>query len=88
MNRRQFLKSVGVAVAGSAALVCISGGCVAPRVSATVSEQTSQAWRCEYCGHLTRSSQDLTDTRCPRCMRKGFLKKITEKELQDYLKQP
>jgi DNA-directed RNA polymerase subunit RPC12/RpoP len=87
MNRRRFLKSACVAVTGSAALVLVSGGCVAPRVSATVSEETSQAWRCEHCGHLTRSAKDLTDTRCPRCRRKGLLKKITEEELQDYLKQ-
>jgi len=87
MNRRQFLKSVCVAVLGSAALVFTSGGCVAPLVSRTVSEQKSQPWRCGYCGHLTRSDRDLTDTRCPRCKRKGFLTRITEKELQDYLKQ-
>lgn len=85
MNRRHFLKSVCIAVLGSIAFVFTLGGCVA-LVSPTVSEQESQPWRCSYCGYLTRSEQDLTDTRCPRCRRKGFLARITEKELQDYLK--
>ena len=86
MNRRHFLKSVCTSLAGSAALLFLVG-CIAPRVSPKVSEQKAQAWRCGNCGHLTRSDQDLTDTRCPRCKRKGFITKITEKELQDYLKQ-
>ncbi len=87
MNRREFLKSACVAAVG-ATFVFMAGGCVAPRISPTVSAEKSQAWRCEYCGHLTRSSQDLSEARCPRCMRTGHLKKITEKELQAYLKQP
>ena len=82
MNRRTFLRSVCVAVAGGVALLFTTGGCVAPRVSPTVSEQKSQAWRCGHCGYLTRSDRDLTATRCPRCKRKGVLKRITEKELQ------
>jgi len=85
MDRRQFLSSMGVALAGSAAILVTAGGC-ASLVSPTVAGQKSQAWRCGNCGHLTRSDQDLTDTRCPRCFRKGFMKKITEKELQNYLK--
>jgi len=86
MDRRHFLISACVALAGSLAALC-SGGCAAPLISPAVSEQTSQAWRCGNCGHLTRSERDLTDTRCPRCGRKGFLTRITEQELQDYLKQ-
>ena len=86
MVRRQFLSSMGAALAGASALLATVGGCVAPRVSPSVGEQKLQAWRCEHCGHLTRSERDLTDTRCPRCFRKGVLKKITEKELQAYLK--
>ena len=87
MTRREFVKSVGAAAAGSAALMATSRGCVAPRVSLTVEGSKSQAWRCQNCGHLTRSDQDLTDTRCPRCYRKGYMKRITEAELQTYLKQ-
>ena len=86
MNRRDFLRSVCVTLAGSVAFL-FSGGCGAPLISPTVSEQKSQAWRCGNCGHLTRSNQDLTGTRCPRCKRKGFLMRITEKELQEYLNQ-
>lgn len=85
MNRRHFLRSAFVTLAGSAAFL-LSGGCVAPLVSPTVSEQKSQAWRCGNCGHLTRSSRDLTGTRCPRCKRKGFIVRISEEELQGYLK--
>jgi DNA-directed RNA polymerase subunit RPC12/RpoP len=86
MDRRNFLISACIAMAGSLA-VLFSGGCVAPLISPAVSEQTSHAWRCGNCGHLTRSDRDLTDTRCPRCGRKGFLRRITAQELQDYLKQ-
>lgn len=86
MNRREFLKSACAALAGSAALLLLAG-CVAPLISPAVSEQKAQAWRCGNCGHLTRSDQDLTDTRCPRCKRKGFIVRITEKELQDYLQE-
>lgn len=88
MTRRKFLVSVGLVAAGSAALLSGAGGCVAPRVSPTVTESKAQAWRCDHCGHLTRSDRDLTGTRCPRCMRTGVMKRITEEELQAYLKQP
>lgn len=84
MNRRRFIKSFTGILAASVALIFTSG-CVAPRVSPTVTEKKSQAWRCENCGHLTRSDQDLTETRCPRCMRTGFMVKITEKNLQESL---
>jgi len=87
MDRRQFLSSMGVTFAGSVAVLMTAGGCVAPRVSQAVAREKSQAWRCGNCGHLTRSGLDLADTRCPRCFRKGFMKKITEKELQDDLKE-
>ena len=86
MTRRDFLKSVSLAVAGGAALVAVSGGCMAPHVSQSVSQSKAQPWRCGYCGHLTRSDQDLTETRCPRCKRKGHMTRITEEQLQSYLK--
>jgi len=86
MDKRDFLKYALNTLAGSAALLFLSG-CIAPRISTTVSKEKVQAWRCGNCGHLTRSEQDLTNTRCPRCQRKGFIAKITEKELQDYIKQ-
>lgn len=86
MNRRDFLVSACALAAVNLAMLC-SGGCVAPLISPAVSENTSQPWRCGNCGHLTRSERDLTDTRCPRCRRRGFLAKITEEELQDCLQQ-
>jgi len=86
MHRRDFLISACAALTGSLALL-LCGSCVAPLISPAVSEKKAQAWRCGNCGHLTRSDQDLTDKRCPRCRRKGFLTKITEQELQDFLKQ-
>jgi DNA-directed RNA polymerase subunit RPC12/RpoP len=85
MDRRNFLVSVCAALAGSAGLLFL-GGCIAPLISPAVKDQESQAWRCDNCGHLTRSDRDLTNTRCPRCKRKGFLKRITEQELQDCVK--
>jgi len=87
MSKRRFLRSLSLAVGAASVPLFLAGGCVAPRVSSAVSELKTQPWRCEYCGHLTRSDQDLTATRCPRCKRKGSIKKITEEELQGYLKQ-
>jgi len=85
MNRRVFLRTMLLGIVASVPLAAFLGGCVAPRISTSVSENKSQPWRCEHCGHLTRSDADLTDTRCPRCMRKGVMKKITEEELTKYL---
>jgi len=82
MDKRNFLKSVCVILAGSAACL-LSGGCIAPLVSPRVSNKNLQAWRCGNCGHLTRSDQDLTTTRCPRCHHKGFFTRITEEDLQN-----
>ena len=86
MNRRQFIKSASTTLAGSAILIFTSG-CIAPRISPMVAEKKSQAWQCGNCEHLTRSDKNLSDTRCPRCMRKGFMAKITEKELLEALEE-
>ena len=85
-TRRQFLGSVGLAAAGGTALALGLGGCMTPLVSPTVAAGKSQAWRCEHCGHLTRSDLDLTATRCPKCHRKGGMTRISEADLQTYLK--
>ncbi len=42
-------------------------------------------WRCERCGKLLRSHEDMTDKRCPRCFAKK-LKRITEEEMKTHLK--
>ncbi len=81
MDRRWFLK----AVLGIAGLVFIEG-CRAPLVSKKVFDQSNgPPWRCENCGHLTRSVVDLTGTRCPRCGQKRLVR-ISEEQLQEYLK--
>ena len=84
-SRRAFLRTVSLGVAGGAILGFGAGGCVA-LVSPTVKDSKAQAWRCGNCGHLLRSDKDLTGTRCPMCYRKGFMKRITEEDLQGYLK--
>ena len=48
-------------------------------------KDAGQPWRCGRCGKLLRSHEDMTDKRCPRCFSKK-LKRITEEELQTYLK--
>jgi DNA-directed RNA polymerase subunit RPC12/RpoP len=84
MTRRGLLKNVIVCAAGALGLT-VSGGCMAPRVSPKVADESNGApWRCEFCGHLTRSDTDLSDTRCPRCRRKR-LRRISEEEAQKLL---
>lgn len=83
MTRRGLLKKALLGAAGIVGLIC--GGCMAPRVSPRVADKANGApWRCEFCGHLTRSADDLTDTRCPRCGRKR-LRRISEEEAQKLL---
>ncbi len=73
MSRRNFLKNLLIAVSGVISFSLLAGGClIAPLVSPKIKEEKSQPWRCEFCGHLTRSEVDLTNNRCPRCKRKGF----------------
>lgn len=83
MDRRDFLKwTLGGVVAGG--ILTFLNGCVA-RISETVYDKDQGTpWRCSNCGYLTRSTKDLSDTRCPRCMEKD-LKRITEEELQKYI---
>lgn len=85
MNRRDFLKlTLGGAVTGG--ILTFLNGCVA-RVSEAVHDKAKGTpWRCSNCGYLTRSTEDLANTRCPRCMEKD-MKRITEEELNNYLKQ-
>lgn len=41
-------------------------------------------YKCEKCGHLIRSKEDLEGTRCPRCYAKA-MKKISEEEAEKLL---
>ena len=71
--------------AGLPAALASLAGCVG-RIGSTVeSKKGEQPWRCSYCGHLLRSNDDMSQKRCPRCYHKN-LGKITEEELQQYLK--
>ena len=84
MNRRGFLKRLGTAILGGGALVL--AGCMAPLISATARDKNAgDPWQCMNCGHLTRTREDLSGTRCPRCTQR-MLKKITEPEMAAALK--
>lgn len=85
MDRRAFMKALPLSLAGIAGLIT-AGGCAAPLVSSNVWDTANGVpWRCQNCGHLTRSDQDLTNTRCPRCGQR-MLARITEEELEQRLK--
>lgn len=84
MNCRFFIRMFlvgGICIAGS----FFSSGCIAPRISETAWVKTAGSpYRCEKCGHLTRSETDITAERCPRC-RARMMRKITEEEMANYL---
>ncbi len=80
MNRRGFIKSLLSGVLGMGALIFVNG-CAAPLISATARDKSAgDPWQCMNCGHLTRTKEDLTGTRCPRCTLR-MLKKITDEEM-------
>ena len=84
MNRREFLKlTFGIAVAG-VSLAMVSG-CAARINESVYQKDQGSPWRCSHCGYLTRSKEDLSDTSCPRCMRRD-LEKISEQELEEAIK--
>ena len=83
MDRRGFLGFLLSALLGAGSIVLT--GCMAPLVSATARDKSAgDPWQCQNCGHLTRSREDLSETRCPRCTRK-MLKKISEAEMAEAL---
>lgn len=85
MNRRSFFKHLLSGIAGLGTLVFINS-CMAPLISAAARDKSAgDPWQCQNCGHLTRSKEDLTGTRCPRCTQR-MLKKITEEEMAAALK--
>ena len=85
MDRRAFIKMLGAGVAG-VALLLSGGGCAAPLVSSKAWDKANGSpWRCQNCGHLTRSDEDLTNTRCPHCTQR-MLTRITEEEMEQRLK--
>ena len=83
MNKREFGKTMlagGAAVAGASFLA----GCVAAVSDKALDETQGDPWRCEKCGYLTRSKEDLSDVRCPRCHMKRMVR-ISEEEMENYL---
>jgi len=79
-TRRQMLILTGGTVAG----LLLAGSPLA-HADTLSKKEDGPPWRCGRCGKLLRSHEDMTDKRCPRCFSKQ-LKRITEEELQTYLK--
>jgi DNA-directed RNA polymerase subunit RPC12/RpoP len=72
-------------ILGIGALISTSG-CGAPLISATARDKSAgDPWQCMNCGHLTRTTEDLAGTRCPRCTQR-MLKRITEEQMAAELK--
>jgi DNA-directed RNA polymerase subunit RPC12/RpoP len=84
MNRRGFIKRLLSGILGIGGLAFINS--CAPLISATARDKSAgDPWQCMNCGHLTRSKEDLTGTRCPRCG-KRMLTRITEEQMAEALK--
>ena len=85
MNRRGFIKNLLSGILGLGAIALVNG-CMAPLISATArNKRAGDPWQCMNCGHLTRTTEDLAGTRCPRCTQR-MLKKITEAQMAEALK--
>lgn len=79
MQRRQFLRSA-LSLPLMFPVLGLLTAC-APRISQLVHDPANgEPWRCAHCGHLTRSSTDISGDRCPRCGRR-HLSRISEEEL-------
>lgn len=79
MKRSQFGLMV-LGLSGLSALV----GCKSRIGKSAHDSALGDPWRCSKCGHLIRSKEDLSGTRCPRCYAKRMVK-ISEEEMADYL---
>lgn len=85
MTRRGFIVRLlsGILSVGTLA---ITNGCMAPLISSTARQKSSgDPWQCQNCGHLTRTNEDISGTRCPRCTQR-MLKQISEEEMAAALK--
>lgn len=79
MKRKEF----GVLIVGLAAFPALPG-CKSRIGKSAYDAEMGEPYRCEKCGHLVRSKDDLHGTRCPRCYAKA-MKRITEEEAQKIL---
>ncbi len=85
MTRRNFVKKIVSGMLGFFSLTAIQA-CMAPLISATARDKNAgDPWQCMNCGHLTRTREDLTGSRCPRCTQR-MLKRISEEEMAAALK--
>lgn len=80
-TRRDILKTG----AGAASAVLL-GGVMSSCASQIGAKEAGSPWRCEKCGKLLRSHEDMSGKRCPRCFAKQLVQ-ITEEELAAYLGQ-
>lgn len=80
-TRREILKT-GIEVVGGLLVGSVLTSCA----SDLNNQNAGTPWRCEKCGKLLRSHEDMSDRRCPRCYSKRLVR-ITEDELADYLSQ-
>jgi len=83
MKRREFIRTSAAGALGVAVLA--AAGCSTSRVGPTAKDKAKgQPWRCQKCGYLMRSDEDLSNTRCPRCWSKS-IRRITDKQMDEYL---
>ncbi|MFC1652910.1 twin-arginine translocation signal domain-containing protein [Planctomycetota bacterium] len=83
MKRRNFLKTLASAAAGLVTSLGMAG-CMARVSEAAKDPEKGDPWRCQQCGYLTRTNEDISTHRCPRCTMKK-LRRITEEEFQTWL---
>lgn len=79
MKRSQF----GTILLGFVGLSALTG-CKSRISKSAYDSSLGDPYKCEKCGHLIRSKEDLEGTRCPRCYAKA-MKKISEEEASELL---
>lgn len=85
MTRRGFIVRLLSGILGVGTIAIING-CMAPLISSTARQKNAgDPWQCQNCGHLTRTNEDISGTRCPRCTQR-MLKQISEEEMAAALK--
>ncbi|TVR45630.1 MAG: hypothetical protein EA402_04065 [Planctomycetota bacterium] len=83
MHRRELLKGL-LALPLMLPVAGLLSAC-APLVSPRAHDPgNGRPWRCTHCGHLTRSLEDISEHRCPRCGRRR-LRNISEEEMTERL---
>lgn len=83
MTRIRFIQQIFL-LCGLTACASSSVGCMlmVPEVSKKARDpRNGDPWQCTFCGYVTRSRDDISNTRCPRCMRKKMTL-INEEDMQ------